>query len=430
MKKIFAFAIAAVTMAVGCQKFQDILKPNNEPVDDGNPVEIKFSTNVATVEVKGVGAFDKLNTTQDLYIYGIATKKSDGSTKVVIENKKANIGAPAGEEDTWVSPSATGALKFPNNAAYFYSGTKDVHAFYGYYVDDACGYVLDDQGEPKEPKELNPIEPTAEYKLNITIDGTQDILLGKATPANDLNATVTTPDDVYSAWSARNGVTPNLVFDHALTQYTFEVKNLGTKDLALTGVGVTSKTKAVLTVAETQGLSEIGTGETADSELALTNTTGDLWNTEVYTYTTKQMNDNGTPDDAEDDFEEDVTVSVKGISLPKNGTEYVKIENASIMTFAAQKNNVVLYLKQEGMAHGEYRKITIPLNIAALGGKEATEAGVSYNVQISIYSLEQIEINVTLNEWLHETLVIDQDDLDNAGDANDGDYNDEIVPAA
>lgn len=430
MKKIFAFAIAAVTMTVGCQKFQDILKPNNEPVDDGNPVEIKFSTNVATVEVKGVGAFDKLNTNQDLYIYGIATKKSDASTKVVIENKKANIGAPADDDGTWVAPSATGALKFPNNAAYFYSGTKDVHAFYGYYVDDACGYVLDEQGQPKEPKELKPIEPTAEYKLDITIDGTQDILLGKATPANDLNATVTTPDDVYSAWSARNGVTPNLVFEHALTQYTFEVKNLGTKDLALTGVGVTSKTKAVLTVAGVQEVSEIGTGETADSELALNNTTGDLWNTEVYTYTTKQMNDNDTPDNTDDDFEEDVTVSVKGISLPKNGTEYVKIEKASIMTFAAQKNNVVLYLKQEGMAHGEYRKITIPLNIATLGGKETTEAGVSYNVQISIYSLEQIEINVTLKPWLHETLVIGQDDLDNAGDANDGDYNDEIVPAA
>lgn len=401
MKKIFAFAIAAVTMTVGCQKFQDILKPNNEPVDDGNPVEIKFSTNVSTVEVKGVGAVDTLKKSHDLYVYGIV-KVDSTTTKNQIENAKANITTEG------VNPLT---LTFADGKSFFYSGTKSVHSFYGYYVDDACG------------KNTTPA-PDSTYKLAVTIDGTQDILLGKANPSDDIsgNGIVTNTDYVYSAWSARNNVKPNLKFEHALTQYKFKVQNKGTKDLALTAIAVTSKTKADLFVAgEKQGVdtASIGKNETKDVELKLDNAKKDLWTADtVYTYE-YAVNDTTFATD-----------TVRGIKLPANATTaYVEIKDASVMTFAAQENDVILYLKQDGMAYGVYRRITIPLTQAKFkdsGNKfTGTKAGEAYNIEISIYSLEQVEINVSLSPWTNVDLTIDQDNLDGNKDAIDDGYEDD-----
>ena len=76
----------------------------------------------------------------------------------------------------------------------------------------------------------------------MTIDGTQDILLGAPVKSADVagNAEVNEAD-VYSAFSARRGVIPNVVFNHALTRYTFTLLNKGTQPVKVETVEVMSK---------------------------------------------------------------------------------------------------------------------------------------------------------------------------------------------
>ena len=98
MKKIFLFAIAAVTMATGCAKLQEIINPNNQTeIDENAPVEIKFTTNVAGVETKvrtkAAGALTGLTADQTLYIYGL-NKKTPGSREII--NEPANVTVSAG----------------------------------------------------------------------------------------------------------------------------------------------------------------------------------------------------------------------------------------------------------------------------------------------------------------------------------------------
>ena len=116
MKKIFLFAIAAATMATGCAKLQEIINPGdkNQPVDENDPVEIKFAANVATVEAKAngpVAEFDAAKHT--IYVYGL--NETNAGTK----------------EITNAASTVTGSA-VTLDKKYFYNGTTDVYSFYGY----------------------------------------------------------------------------------------------------------------------------------------------------------------------------------------------------------------------------------------------------------------------------------------------------------
>lgn len=208
MKKIFVFAIAAATMAVGCQKLQGILvNPNNPSVDENEPVEIKFNTNIAVVDTK-VASLDGLT----LKVYGINGTDSES------ERQFFNIDATAA--GAGVTDPATLTL---DGGPYYYDGNNDKYSFYGYYLDNA---VIDAQ-------------PVADpYQANLTITGKEDVLV--ATAPNNGN---------YSATEARkNNNHPNLVFTHALSQFKFSAINLGGSEMKLTGVAVKTPLNGTITV--------------------------------------------------------------------------------------------------------------------------------------------------------------------------------------
>lgn len=369
MKKIFLFAAAAVTMAAGCQKLQEILvNPNDNPVDENGLVEIKFTTNVATVETKtrtkSEGALTALTPNQTLYIYGL--NKSNPTLRPI-----TNVAATT----TVAQNAAAAAINWVDDSkVFFYNGTSDRYEFYGYYVDDAVA----------KP------EPSADtYQLNVAINGQQDLLLAKADPATDCTTagaiysaeskeiTVGSGDKaktypVYSAGSARNGVTPNLAFKHALSQFTFHVRNLGTKSVTLKGVSLRTPNEATLTVAgDNQGLTVADDADLVNLVLPMTDKTL-------------------TP-------VEDPTEQQPG---------YTSIENASIMAFPEQAYTVVLYLDQVGIEDGKVRTVSVPVKVT-----DDAQPGLSYKVQITIYSLEEVELTATLAQWVDgANQVIDSED--------------------
>ena len=195
MKKIFAFAIAAVALTVGCQKNQ-IESPDVDPLDDGTPVPVVFGTNVVTVSTKA--AIDGTTFAgQELTIYGV----NDAATDWTIEEAFLTNMGPA-------TVAVTGNEIKDIDA--YYGVNKETYSFFGYHVGDATAV------------------PTADGKtlsVAVTINGDDDILIGSATKADDVGNSGLGVEDLYSAKSARKDVKPNLKFNHGLVRFDFKIKN-------------------------------------------------------------------------------------------------------------------------------------------------------------------------------------------------------------
>lgn len=234
MKKILLFAIAAATMAVGCQKIQSLVNPDNTPVDENNPVEIKFSASNAVVETKAaVSTLAGI----DLYVYGL-NQDNPGKREI------------PGVQATYTSDTEYLAL---TDGPYFYNNNTDRYHFYGYHLGGIDATVGTD------------------YTATVTIDGSNDILLAQA--ESDMNTDPT--GDVYNAKNARldNPVYPHLEFKHALAQFTFGAVNLGNTTMTLSGIKVNTPTAGTVTVAGTaQGVDATGTA----SDIAVTMTAAEL----------------------------------------------------------------------------------------------------------------------------------------------------------
>lgn len=346
MMRLLIGAAMATMATVGCQKLQGIFGQDTEPVDDGAPVKITFNTNVLNVETKANGSVTEFTNDHKLYVYGI---KSDGTVLMNnVEATAAGVTAPV---------QGTGgvqkSLVITSGYAYFYTGTKDEYSFYGYYVDDAAG--------------TDPAPDPTSYTLPVTITGDQDILLAKADPEKDCEGNdkvyyKAVPeegkinDPVYSAWSARRGVVPTLKFEHQLSQFTFTVKNSGGIDVTLEGITINTTNQGTLTV--------VG----ADPNLAHA-----------------------------DNAKADLPLKMDALALTAKG-DYKQVQytageskfNSSMMVFPGVTNTLVLTLKQE--KQNGLRTVSIPIT-------QATEKGYSYEVQITVYSMEEVAINVTLAEW-------------------------------
>ena len=352
MKKIFAFAIAAVTMTVGCQKIQELVNPdrNQTQIENDDPVEIQFTTNLVNADIETRAAVTELTSDHQLYIYGI----NNTSQKSEIINVPAIVSENVPEtEDGSTSKGLT------LDKAYFYNGTLDRYSFYGYYVDNAV------TGTPA---------PNDNFELDVTITGQQDILHAKA--ESDLNEPAT--GNVWSAQSARKNSHPNLKFEHQLSQFSFEVRNQGVADVTLKGLSLNTVNKGTFTVAA-RGNGNVG--------LVPSSETGEL---------TLTMSDLNLPKKPSDDDNGYLEVGTK------DGGETTQ---TNIMVFPGVEYTLKLTLYQSGML----RTITWPLALKQTDGEgnksdKNTLAGESYNVQITIYSLNEISINASLVNWKEVTV--------------------------
>lgn len=389
MKRIFTYMLVSAALMAGCQKVNRIVRPGDDAADDGERVAIEFSSNMLTVDTKA--SLTGLNASNDLYVYGLnRTKPGVGE----IINAKAHMARPAGAAEGWSESS--GSLEFADDKTFFYNATKDRYDFYAYYVADAA----------EIPEKLD------NYQIGITIDGTQDILLAAADPEKDIQASgvdrsqVTGTENVYSAWAARRGVTPNLEFRHVLAKYEFEVVNMGTKPVVLQSIQITSKTQGTLTVIDDESL-RLAQGlvirpEDTDATMTLVS--------KNFTTAGALLDDNGTAD-SEDD------IYIDGVRLKGRDNAQTVQMQGEIMTFAGQTNNLIIRLTQQGMSPGQYRQITMPID-------QNTVAGSSYLISLVIYSLESVDLNVTLAPWNRgEDIMLDQEDQI---EKPDSDYEDVI----
>lgn len=332
----------------------------------------------------------------------------------VFNNKKFTAPDAANNTKSGLATTADGTIAY-----YPVSGNYD---FWGYRVDDAAGATpvvktVDDTGAEVEAN------VATKRVVDIEIDGSQDIMAGKAVPSTDeVTKLGNYADNFYSAYAARKGVQPNITFNHLLTRFTFEVR-AGSKATAglpaggntdavkVTGVSVDSKTTGTLTVAYT--------GATKEAAELLT-FTGD-----ASALTLKQRDaalaDNNAP-----------LVALEPVSLTWTDDaatigDVIKVGEALLVAPGETEYPLTISLSQDVLEQLTGAKVTKPLEQKAtikMDGVKAFEPGKSYKVTITVYGLQEIEVTATLVPWADGGSI----DIDDDRNPNEGEYT-EPTPA-
>ena len=427
---MFFFALAAAGMLTACSN-DDTLGGNGE--QNVSEWQIRLGVASSKVQTRGTGTVGGMTDAenvwagQTLWVYMLQKGSMDlayykapavGTTAAaeteVFNNKKFNAPNAADNTKSGLATTADGTIAY-----YPVSGNYD---FWGYRVDDAVAgdpvvKLVNDAGDEVAA------DQATKRVVDIKIDGSQDIMAGKAAPSTDEVAKLGNyADNFYSAYAARKGVQPNITFNHLLTRFTFEVR-AGSKATAglpaggntdavkVTGVSVDSKTTGTLTVAYT--------GETKAAADLLT-FTGD-----ASALTLKQRDaalaDNNAP-----------LVALEPVSLTWTDDaatigDVIKVGEALLVAPGQTEYPLTIALSQDVLQKVGETKVTMPLEQKAtikMDGVKAFEPGKSYKVTITVYGLEEIKVTATLVPWVDGGSI----DIDDDRNPNEGEYT-EPTPA-
>lgn len=432
MKKMFFFALAAAGMLTACSN-DDTLGGNGE--QNVSEQQIRLGVASSKVQTRGTGTVGGMTDAenvwagQTLWVYmlqkgsmDLAYYKSPAvgatvTTKEVFDNKEFKAPNTADNTKSGLATTADGTIAY-----YPVSGSYD---FWGYRVDDAAVggtptvKIVDDNGDEVAA------DQATKRVVDIEIDGSQDIMAGKAAPSTDEVAKLGNyADNFYSAYAARKGVQPNITFNHLLTRFTFEVR-AGSKATAglpaggntdavkVTGVSVDSKTTGTLTVAYT--------GETKQAADLLT-FTGD-----ASPLTLKQRSVTAVDHN-------DALVALDPVSLTWTDDaatmgDVLKIGEALLVAPGETEYPLTIALSQDVLQKVGDPKVTMPLEQKAtikMDGVKKFEPGKSYKVTITVYGLEGIEVTATLVPWADGGSI----DIDDDRNPNEGTYTEPTVTPA
>lgn len=442
MKKMFFFALAAAGMLTACSN-EDTLGGN----DDQNVSEQQIRLGVASskVQTRGTGTVGGMTEDenkwagQTLWVYMLQNGSMElGYYKTPAEAAGAAVGTAVFDNKEFKAPktaeSTVSGLATTADGAIAYYPVSGNYDFWGYRVDDAvtlvdngAGVMVPDVKTVNDAGDEVAADLATKRVVGIEIDGSQDIMAGKATPSTaEVGKLGDYADNFYSAYAARKGVQPNITFNHLLTRFTFEVRagskatagqgaSGNTEAVRVQGVSVESLTDGKLTVAYT--------GETKEAADLLT-FTGD-----ASPLTLKQRAvgavDNNDPLVALEEValtwpaDADATV---GDVLPVGEALLVapgQTEYPLTIALAQKVKKNTADADKEDMALEQ--KATIKMD-----GTKKFEPGKSYKVTITVYGLEEIEVTATLVPWVDGGSI----DIDDDRNPNEGEYTEPTVTPA
>lgn len=433
MKKMFFFALAAAGMLTACSN-DDTLGGNGE--QNVSEQQIRLGVASSKVQTRGTGTVGGMTDTenvwagQTLWVYMLQKGSMDlayykspavGTTAAaeteVFNNKKFKAPNTADNTKSGLATTADGTIA--------YYPVSDNYDFWGYRVDDAAVggdpvvKTVDDTGAEVEAN------VATKRVVDIEIDGSQDIMAGKAVPsADEVTKLGGYAEKFYSAYAARKGVQPNITFNHLLTRFTFEVRagskataglpaGGNTEAVKVTGVSVNSKTTGTLTVAYTGA-----TKEAAD----LLTFTGDASPLKLQQRSATAVDNN------------DPLVALEPVSLTwtdENAAmgDVLKIGEALLVAPGETEYPLTIALSQDVLQKVGEAKVTMPLEQKAtikMDGAKKFEPGKSYKVTITVYGLEDIRVTATLVPWADGGSI----DIDDDRNPNEGEYTEPIVTPA
>ena len=294
----------------------------------------------------------------------------------------------------------------------YYPTTKTAFDFWGYRLDDADVTAAEDRDGSATAAAIKsnkfvPYTSGDSLLIGFNIDGTQDIMAGKAVPTEEEIAKCGSEDNIYSAFAARRDVQPNIKFEHLLSRLNFQVlagaesttdANTGVK---VTGITVKSKATGKLVIAY-------------KGEAAFENVSNQL------------IVDKYADEVKEAALYKDLVVKQRGATAaltenlvdlepvtPKwnNGMAMATQVGEALLAIPADKYEITINLKQKVQVKGDKNPPTDPDDFQekeytytadlknTVNPEKGFEPGYSYNVTITVYGLSEIQITTTLIPW-------------------------------
>lgn len=335
----------------------------------------------------------------------------------VFDNKEFKAPNTAASTVSGLATTADGAIAY-----YPVSGNYD---FWGYRVDDAVTgkpdvKLVDDNGD-----EVATADQATKRVVDIKINGSQDIMAGKATPSADEVAKLGNyANNFYSAYAARKGVQPNITFNHLLTRFTFEVR-AGSK--ATAGAGASGNTEAV----RVQGISveSLTDGKLTVAYTGATKEAADLL---TFTGTASPLKLQQRATGAADNNVPLVALEEVPLTWPADANatvgDVLPVGEALLVAPGQTEYPLTIDLAQKvkkntSDADKEDRALEQKATIK-MDGTKTFEPGKSYKVTITVYGLEEIEVTATLVPWADGGSI----DIDDDRNPNEGEYT-EPTPA-
>ena len=296
----------------------------------------------------------------------------------------------------------------------YYPTTKTAFDFWGYRLDDANDTTATDQDGSATAAAIKnnkfvPYTSGDSLLIGFKIDGTQDIMAGKAVPTEDEIIKCGGKDNIYSAFAARRDVQPNIKFEHLLSRLNFQVldgKKTETTDpdkaVKVTGITVKSKATGKLVIAY-QGAKT--TFENVSDQLIVDKDADSEKDAALLKeLKVKQRESASSP-------LTDNLVDLKPVT-PKwnNGMAMATQVGEALLAIPADKYEITINLKQKVQVKGdngtpqegdfEEKEYTYEADLKnTVNQEKGFEPGYSYNVTITVYGLSEIQITTTLTPW-------------------------------
>lgn len=294
----------------------------------------------------------------------------------------------------------------------YYPTTKTAFDFWGYRLDDADVTAAAEQEGSENAAAIKgnkfvPYTSGDSLLIGFNIDGTQDIIAGKAVPTEEEIAKCGGEDNIYSAFAARREVQPNIKFEHLLSRLNFQVldgKKTETTDpdkaVKVTGITVKSKATGKLVIAYkgAAAFENVSDQLIVDKDADTEKDAALLKELEV-----KQRAD-GAPLTQNLEALEPVTPAWN------NGMAMATQVGEALLAIPADKYEITINLKQKVQVKGdklnpqdgdfEEKPYTYTADLKnTVNPEKGFEPGYSYNVTITVYGLSEIVITTTLTPW-------------------------------
>lgn len=296
----------------------------------------------------------------------------------------------------------------------YYPTTKTAFDFWGYRLDDADATTAADQEGSAtvaaiKSNKFVPYTSGDSLLIGFNIDGTQDIMAGKAVPTEEEITKCGGEDNIYSAFAARRDVQPNIKFDHLLSRLNFQVlagaesttdANTGVK---VTGITVKSKATGKLVIAY-QGAE---TTFANVSDQLIVDKDADAEKDAALLKELKVMQRDASSTSLTDNLVDLQPVTPKW----NNGMALATQVGEALLAIPANEYEITINLQQKVQVKGDKSSPTDPDDFQTkdytytadlkntVNPDKGFEPGYSYNVTITVYGLSEIQITTTLIPW-------------------------------
>ena len=367
-------AVASLGLLASCSSDDDLStggKNDLQQIKIGMGVQATVGATRGTGTVGGVGADNNKWAGQAINIYmfkkgTLDVAKFDG---VDIYNNAAFYAPTA--DSTGLATAADHSVK--------YYPTQSAFDFWGYRLDDAI------QGTPAVS------EDSTMQEVGFTLDGSQDIMVGKATPTEDDLTDCPDSAKIYSAYAARRGVQPDIKFKHLLSRLVFSVTggNEAACDnehgVKVTAIKVKSKYTGKLIVAYTPDAE-------VTNELVPTEDVKDLVLMQRVTDDTNGNNNLIALEAKNPEWDTEA-----GQGKKTNIGEAILAVPADTYDLTIELSQKVKIYDDGSTTQEDTKKFSY--NDVIKLTNDVFKAGYSYNVNITVFGLSEIKINTTLTPW-------------------------------